>query len=150
MLYRQNDTRFAFNESYPGFDPESLLMHSRRLRYDRPHGGTAGGRDASDSAVLAGEDPMEITGPGSIGGAGPIRPAEVRPTGEIAPAPQGIEMPIDQVDISPAAQMLERISTDPQVREARLAEIQAQIASGTYETPEKLQAAIVRMLSEMG
>jgi negative regulator of flagellin synthesis FlgM len=46
--------------------------------------------------------------------------------------------------------MLERLSADPQVREARLQEIQAQIAAGTYETPEKLEAAIMRMLSEIG
>jgi hypothetical protein len=46
--------------------------------------------------------------------------------------------------------MLERLSTDPQVREARLAEIQAQIAAGTYETPEKLEAAVLRMLSDLG
>lgn len=93
---------------------------------------------------------MDITGPGSVGGPGPIRPGDVRPAGEVAPPSQGIEIPADEVEFSAAAQMLERMSTDPQVREARLQEIQAQIAAGTYETPEKLEAAIMRMLSEIG
>lgn len=93
---------------------------------------------------------MDINGPGSVGGPGAIRPGDVRPTGKVSPAPQGIELPVDEVEISSAAQMLEQLSSDPQVREARLAEIQAQIAAGTYETPEKLQAAVMRMLSEMG
>jgi negative regulator of flagellin synthesis FlgM len=151
MLYRQISTDFAFNESHADFDPEALLMRSQRLRYDRSHGGAAGRESAStadDSS--AGEALMDISGPGSVGGPGPIRPSDVRATGEVAPASQGIEIPADEVEFSAAAQMLERLSADPQVREARLQEIQAQIAAGTYETPEKLEAAIMRMLSEVG
>lgn len=151
MLYRQDTTHFPFNESYYGFNPEALLMRSRDLRYDRSHGGAAGrDNDQPEHAGSAGEAFMDITGPGSVGGPGPIRPADVRPTGEVTPTPHGIEMPVDEVEFSSAAQMLERLSTDPQVREARLAEIQAQIAAGTYETPEKLEAAVLRMLSDLG
>jgi hypothetical protein len=35
---------------------------------------------------------------------------------------------------------------DSRSRQARLAEIRRQIAAGTYETPEKLQAAVEKML----
>lgn len=151
MLYRQVTADFAFNESHPDFKADSLLMRSQRLRYDRSHGGAAGRESASTAdASSAGEAFMDITGPGSVGGAGPIRPSDVRAAGEVAPPSHGIEIPADEVEFSAAAQMLERLSTDPQVREARLQEIQAQIAAGTYETPEKLEAAIMRMLSEIG
>ena len=151
MLYRQITKDFPFNESYADFDPEALLMRSRRLRYDRSHGGAAGRESASSvDSSSAGEAFMDITGPGSVGGPGPIRPSDVHAAGDVAPTPQGIEIPADEVEFSAAAQMLERLSADPQVREARLQEIQAQIAAGTYETPEKLEAAIMRMLSEIG
>lgn len=150
MLYRQITKDFAFNESHADFDPEALLMRSQRLRYDRSHGGAAGRESASTDDSSAGEALMDISGPGSVGGPGPIRPNDVRATGEVSPAPQGIEIPADEVEFSAAAQMLERLSADPQVREARLQEIQAQITAGTYETPEKLEAAIMRMLSEIG
>ena len=93
---------------------------------------------------------MDVSGPGSVGGVGPIRPADVRPVSEVTPPPTGIEMPVDEVEFSAAAQMLEKLSHDPQVRAARLAEIQAQIAAGTYETPEKLEAAVARMLADLG
>ena len=93
---------------------------------------------------------MDVSGPGSVGGVGPIRPAELQPVSEVAPPPTGIEMPVDEVEFSAAAQMLEKLSQDPQVRAARLAEIQAQIAAGTYETPEKLEAAVARMLADLG
>jgi negative regulator of flagellin synthesis FlgM len=150
MLYRQITKDFPFNESHADFDPEALLMRSQRLRYDRSHGGAAGRESASTDDSSAGEALMDISGPGSVGGPGPIRPSDVRATGEVGSAPQGIEIPADEVEFSAAAQMLERLSADPQVREARLQEIQAQIAAGTYETPEKLEAAIMRMLSEIG
>jgi len=150
MLYHEGTSEFAFNESQAGFGLESLLMRPRSLRYDRPHGGAAGREESSiEDATTAGESAMDISGPGSVGGTGPVRPTDVQGANKVSPTPPGIELPVDEVEISPAAQMLERISSDPRVREARLAEIQAQIASGTYETPEKLEAAIMRMLSEI-
>lgn len=150
MLYHEGTAEFPFNESHPGFDLESLLMRPRSLRYDRSHGGAAGREDSSiEDTTTSAESPMDISGPGSVGGTGPVRPADVQSINNVSPTPPGIEIPVDEVEISAAAQMLERLSNDPRIREARLAEIQAQIAAGTYETPEKLEAAIMRMLSEI-
>ena len=36
--------------------------------------------------------------------------------------------------------------TDAEVRQIRLAAIRRQIAEGTYETPEKIEAAVEKML----
>ena len=39
--------------------------------------------------------------------------------------------------------------TEPADRQARLAEIRRQIAAGTYETPEKIAAAVEKMLARL-
>ena len=53
--------------------------------------------------------------------------------------------PMDQLDLSVEAQMLSQTSD---IRQERVAHIKSQIASGVYETPEKIDAAVNRMLDE--
>lgn len=53
----------------------------------------------------------------------------------------------DEVDISEAAQMAEQIQQMP---EDRIAAVRQQIAEGTYETNERLNAAVERLLDEIG
>jgi anti-sigma28 factor (negative regulator of flagellin synthesis) len=45
--------------------------------------------------------------------------------------------------------MLDDASRLPGVREQRLAQIRAEIEAGTYITPERLEAAVERMLREL-
>jgi negative regulator of flagellin synthesis FlgM len=45
--------------------------------------------------------------------------------------------------------MLDDASRTPGVREQRLAQIKAAIEAGTYETPEKLEIALNRMLDQL-
>ena len=56
---------------------------------------------------------------------------------------------VDQLDISPEADMLAQVHNLPDVRQDRVNEIRAQIASGTYETDAKLDAALSRLLDEI-
>jgi negative regulator of flagellin synthesis FlgM len=58
-------------------------------------------------------------------------------------------MPRDQVEISPLGQMLEGIDRLPEIRHERVEAIRAEIASGVYETPEKLEIALDRMIDEL-
>jgi negative regulator of flagellin synthesis FlgM len=46
--------------------------------------------------------------------------------------------------------MLDGIGQLPEIRHERVAEIRQQIAAGTYETPEKLEVALDRLLDELG
>lgn len=46
--------------------------------------------------------------------------------------------------------MLDDLSQSSAVRAERLAQIKADIEAGTYETPEKLEAALSKMLGELG
>lgn len=55
----------------------------------------------------------------------------------------------DQLDISPEAEMLIRARELPEIRAERVAQIRAAIAAGTYETPDKLEIAINRLLDEI-
>jgi len=68
-----------------------------------------------------------------------------RPAGSVQ---QPAQMPVDQVELSFEARMLAGAQTDS-VRTERVANIKAEIANGVYETPEKLDAALSRMLDEL-
>ena len=56
-------------------------------------------------------------------------------------------LPVDQLDISPQAQMMGTAATGGEVRTDRVAELRAQIANGNYDTAEKLDTAVGRMLN---
>jgi negative regulator of flagellin synthesis FlgM len=61
-------------------------------------------------------------------------------------APRGT----DQVDISPAAEAAVRAAEGGEVRHELVNAIRDQIAAGIYETPEKLEIALERLLDEIG
>ncbi len=60
--------------------------------------------------------------------------------------PQQPELPKDELDISPLAKKLAEAGD---LRQARLAQIKAAIEAGEYETPEKLEAAVDRLLDKL-
>ncbi len=91
---------------------------------------------------------MEIYGPGGTQGPQPIYPRLATWGVEANQAAQA-GAPRDQVEISPLGQMLDGISRLPEIRHERVEEIRRQIVSGTYETPEKLELALDRLLDEM-
>lgn len=55
----------------------------------------------------------------------------------------------DQLDISREADMISRARELPEIRTDRVAEVRAAIEAGTYETPEKIEAAVGRLLDEI-
>ncbi len=64
-------------------------------------------------------------------------------------------MPInDELQISSAAQeaaqLVDQVKQMPDIRQDRVDAIRAQIAAGTYETDEKIQIAVERLLDEIG
>lgn len=93
---------------------------------------------------------MQIYGPTHLHGASPIGgPHGARMTKPASPAasPSSIQ---DEVQISDAGRMIDRVREMPEIRQDRVNQIRAQIANGTYETPEKLQIALERLLGEIG
>ncbi|WDQ18835.1 MULTISPECIES: flagellar biosynthesis anti-sigma factor FlgM [Rhodopirellula] len=63
--------------------------------------------------------------------------------------------PVDQLDLSSAATSVNRLdSASPiagggEIRIDRVADIRRQIADGSYDTPEKMDAALDRFLDEL-
>jgi negative regulator of flagellin synthesis FlgM len=57
---------------------------------------------------------------------------------------------VDRVDISPAAQAASAAAESGDIRQSLVNRIRTEIAVGTYETPQKLDAAVDRLLDEVG
>jgi negative regulator of flagellin synthesis FlgM len=90
---------------------------------------------------------MNISGNYQLHGSHALKgPHYARPTGPSSTptAPRGA----DQVDISAAAE--QALGADSSFRAALVARIRGEIASGTYETADKLGAAVDSLLDEIG
>ena len=91
---------------------------------------------------------MEIQGPSHIHGVQSIKaPNRIQQTQTESIVDNS---PVDSVDISPEAQLIDQIHDLPEIRSDRVAEIRAQIESGVYETEAKLDVAVGRLLDEIG
>ena len=91
---------------------------------------------------------MEIFGAGGTQGPQPIYP-RLAAFGVDAGQTVQAGAPRDHVEISPLGQLLDGISQLPAIRDERVEEIRRQMAAGSYETPEKLELALDRLLDEL-
>lgn len=92
---------------------------------------------------------MQIQGTHQVHGAHALQgPHSARPTARANGAQAS--QPTDQVDISPAAQAASEASQVDGVRSDLVARLRSEIASGTYETADKLEGAVDRMLDAIG
>ena len=91
---------------------------------------------------------MQIHGPAHVHGAQPVNPphriASSRPA-----TSAGHLTGADQLDISREAELASRVRELPAVRAERVAEIRAAIQAGVYETQDKLDIAVGRLLDEL-
>ncbi len=91
---------------------------------------------------------MQIHGPSQVHGAQSLQgPRQIQKTQQTQ-TPEPLHG-ADQVDISAEADMVSKVHELPDVRTDRVAEIRQQIAAGAYETNEKLDVAIGRLLDEL-
>jgi len=90
---------------------------------------------------------MQIHGPSPVHGVkGPhtapsAGPRSSRPTSA---------SPTDELDISPAAEAAASVAENGEIRQDLVARVRSEIAAGSYETPEKIDAALDRFLNELG
>jgi len=92
---------------------------------------------------------MYIYGTAQVHAAQPIAPPHRLSPTQAPGGPAG-SFGVDQLDLSPEVEFAAQARDLPDIREDRVAAIRAQIASGTYETPEKLDLALSRLLDEIG
>jgi negative regulator of flagellin synthesis FlgM len=92
---------------------------------------------------------MQVYGPSHLHGPQSINaPHASRVT---APSAQPESSSIrDELQISDTARLMEQAQQLPDIRQDRVAAIRAQIANGAYETADKLDIAVSRLLDEIG
>jgi flagellar biosynthesis anti-sigma factor FlgM len=127
------------------------LNRATVLRYDSRHedGTMLSSLERTNRQV--GSADMDVQGPGSVQRTSSVQRSvpsgqtkSVRPTDSTA-----VSTPKDAVEISSAGQLLDKLSKSPEIRAERLAQIKADIASGKYDTDEKLEAAMMNLLQSM-
>jgi flagellar biosynthesis anti-sigma factor FlgM len=91
---------------------------------------------------------IDIPSVGSNGHTSPARIAARRAAQQQEAAPQAGSLRGDSVEVSAAAQLLARLSDLPDVRSDLVDRVKAEITSGDYETPEKLDAAIDGLIED--
>jgi hypothetical protein len=64
----------------------------------------------------------------------------------VRPAAEGVG---DVVEISSAAMLAAKIQEVPEIRVELVERVKAEIAAGTYETPERIEAAVERLTAEL-
>jgi negative regulator of flagellin synthesis FlgM len=76
----------------------------------------------------------------------PIEPASPVVTNVPAAAPTGVS---DVVEISTAAALAAKVKEIPEVRTELVARVKKEIEAGTYETPERIDAAIDKLMEDL-
>lgn len=88
----------------------------------------------------------------SINGIGPGSPVQKivqQPIQKQIPANPPAQLPsVDKVELSSTAVHLDALKRND-IRADKVADIRAQIEAGTYETPDKLDAAIDKLLDDL-
>ena len=99
---------------------------------------------------------MQIYGPYRVSSTQPNSPPQrSQPQKPAETAAQASSVPVDQLDLSSNVSGVNRLDSTSQVagggeiRINRVAEIRRQLADGSYETPEKLDAALDRLLDQL-
>ncbi|MCJ7543574.1 MAG: flagellar biosynthesis anti-sigma factor FlgM [Phycisphaerae bacterium] len=76
----------------------------------------------------------------------PVEPAGVVPPSASPAPPPGIS---DVVEISQVAKLAAMVQQIPDIRVDLVQRIKAEIAAGIYETPERLEIALDKLLNEL-
>ena len=90
---------------------------------------------------------MDIQGTGRVSGPRRIEPQKIRATR--AEKTEGGVKVGDRAEISEQAQLLSRIAELPDIRADKVNELKQLIASGRYESREKIEKAVDKLLEEL-
>ena len=89
---------------------------------------------------------INVNGVQPAGGAGAIEPVGRAISANPAAPSQGVS---DVVEISLAARLTAKLQETPAIRADLVERVKAEIASGAYETPERIQIAVERLLKDL-
>jgi negative regulator of flagellin synthesis FlgM len=91
---------------------------------------------------------MHIYGTSQVHG---VQPVNAPHAARSAQPTTSVESPSigDRLDISEAGQIASRLAELPEIRADRVRDLRAAIESGAYETAEKIDTAVERLLDEI-
>ncbi|HEY4311231.1 MAG TPA: flagellar biosynthesis anti-sigma factor FlgM [Pirellulales bacterium] len=92
---------------------------------------------------------MQIHGVTQLHGAQAINAPHAATRTDSTAVAQRTSATADVVDISETGRLMEMAAQLPEIRADRVAELRAQIANGSYDTAEKLDLAVERLLDEI-
>lgn len=92
---------------------------------------------------------MQINGPGPLNNVSSVKPTGRTNANQPSQPSSSIDTN-DELTLSSEAQALSAASPDTEVRMDKVSQIRQQIADGSYETPEKLDLALERLLDQLG
>lgn len=87
-----------------------------------------------------------INGVHAAGAPQPVEPAGAIPSNINPVQPAEIS---DVLEISQVARLAEKVQQIPDIRVDLVERVKAEIAAGTYETPERLEVAVNRLMDEL-
>ena len=90
---------------------------------------------------------MEINGAGNVNGPEPIRPNRISSSSSSQQV-SSTEKP-DRAEFSEMARLKALLEKTPDIRVDKIEQIRAEIQAGKYETQEKIQTVIDRLLEEL-
>ncbi len=81
----------------------------------------------------------------------PTAPKVIEPAGAVRPQSQVVETHnvSDTVEISTVAKLAAKVQQLPEVRTELVQRVKAEIEAGTYETPEKIEITVDRLMDEL-
>lgn len=92
---------------------------------------------------------MNIQGPSNIHGVQGVKGPHSSNRASGTKSSPSTSSPADSLDISPAGEAAAQ-AAEGGIRADLVARVRGEIANGTYETPEKLDAALDGLLNELG
>ena len=91
---------------------------------------------------------MNVGQTGGVGGPQPIQPGSNRKP--VSPVPSSEPTArTDKAEISSHARLLQKLREMPDMRTDLVDEVKSQIEDGTYETEDRIRAAVDRMFEEL-
>jgi negative regulator of flagellin synthesis FlgM len=91
-----------------------------------------------------------MSGINSVGNHNPVQKVTSQPIHKQVPATAPKQMPAtDKLELSGVGQMLKTLKSSGDVRMDKVAQIKAQLESGTYESEAKLDAAIDKLMDDL-
>jgi negative regulator of flagellin synthesis FlgM len=91
---------------------------------------------------------MQIYGPTQVHGPQAVRAPHTARVSQAATT--GATSASDQLDLSPVSQFVNQVRDLPDVRQDRVSQIRSALANGTYDSAQKLDGALNRLLDEIG